>query len=88
MACSVRAGYLEPAIAGGTKTLASLNVIDKKLADVGKHHDTLGETCLKDTIDGKASLECCRVIDDSLVKATAEQDKLMKRLADHHRATK
>lgn len=65
-------------------SLAALDSIDKHLADAGKHHEAMRETCLKETVDGKASLECCRMIDDSLAKAIAEHDKLMKHLAGPH----
>jgi hypothetical protein len=74
--------------ANDKETLASLDSIDKNLADAGKHHDAMRETCLKDNVDGKASLECCKVVDDSLAKAIAEHDKLMKRLGGHHHTTK
>lgn len=63
------------------ETLTSLTSIDKNLADAAKSHAEMHETCLKDTVDGTATLNCCKVIDDSLAKAIAEHDKLMKRLA-------
>ena len=63
------------------ETLTSLTSIDKNLADAAKSHADMHETCLKDTVDGAATLDCCKVIDDSLAKAIAEHDKLMKRLA-------
>lgn len=68
--------------AGNDKeTLTALNSIDKNLADAAKSHAEMRETCLKDNVDGTATLTCCKVIDDSLAKAIAEHDKLMKRLA-------
>lgn len=68
--------------AGNDKeTLTALTTIDKNLADAAKSHADMHETCLKDTVDGAATLDCCKVIDDSLAKAIADHDKLMKRLA-------
>jgi len=68
--------------AGNDKeTLTSLDVIDKNLADAAKSHAEMRETCLKDTVDAAGTLDCCKVIDDSLAKAIADHDKLMKRLA-------
>jgi hypothetical protein len=65
------------------ETLTALDSIDKHLADAGKNHADMKETCMKDNVDGKASMECCKVIDDSLAKAISEHDKLMKHLAAH-----
>jgi len=73
---------------GDKVTLASLDVIDKNLADAAKSHAEMHETCLKDNIDAAASMDCCKVIDDSLAKAIAEHDKLMKTLAAKTPATK
>lgn len=68
--------------AGSDKeTLTSLDSIDKHLAAAAKSHDEMKETCLKDTVDGAATLDCCKVIDDHLAKAIAEHDKLMKKVA-------
>lgn len=64
-----------------TETLTSLDGIDKNLADAAKSHAEMRETCLKDPVDAGATLDCCKVIDDSLAKAIADHDKLMKRLA-------
>jgi hypothetical protein len=66
--------------ANDKETLTALNSIDKNLAAAKKSHDEMRETCLKDTVDGAATLECCKVIDDHLAKAIADHDKLMKRL--------
>lgn len=66
--------------AGNKDTLASLDVIDKNLADAAKSHNEMKETCMKDTVDAGASMECCKVMDASLAKAIAEHDKLMKHL--------
>lgn len=70
------------------ETLASLDVIDKNLADAAKSHAEMHETCLKDNVDAAASMECCKVIDDSLSAAITEHDKLMKRLAGTKPAAK
>jgi len=61
-------------------TLTSLDSIDKHLADAKKSHDEMRETCLKDMVNGEATLDCCKMIDASLAKAIAEHDKLMKHL--------
>jgi hypothetical protein len=61
-------------------TLTSLDSIDKHLAAAKKSHDEMRETCLKDTVNGADTLECCKMIDDHLAKAIAEHDKLMKSL--------
>jgi hypothetical protein len=63
------------------ETLTSLDVIDKNLAAAGKSHAEMHETCMKDNVDAAGSMECCKMIDDSLAKAIAEHDKLMKKLA-------
>ena len=63
------------------ETLTALDGIDKNLADAAKSHAEMQETCLKDNVDAAASMECCKVIDDSLAKAIADHDKLMKKLA-------
>jgi hypothetical protein len=69
-------------------TLASLDVIDKNLAGAAKSHAEMRETCLKDNVDAAGSMECCKMIDDSLARAIAEHDKLMKRLAGTKPASK
>lgn len=74
--------------AGDKETLASLDVIDKHLAEAGKNHDAMKETCLKDHVEGQAVASCCKVVDESLAKAISEHDKLMKRLAGHHAVKK
>ena len=63
------------------ETLTSLDSIDKHLAAAAKSHAEMKETCLKDTVDGAATMDCCKMIDDHLAKAIAEHDKLMKKLA-------
>jgi hypothetical protein len=62
------------------ETLASLDSIDKHLAEAKKHHGGLCEHCTKDSVEAKGSMECCEKIDASLATALAEHDKLMKRL--------
>lgn len=64
-----------------TETLTALDSIDKHLAAAAKSHADMKETCLKDHVDGEATMKCCKVIDDDLAKAIAEHDKLMKKLA-------
>jgi hypothetical protein len=66
--------------AGDQQTLTSLDSIDKHLADAKKHHESLCEYCAKESVEAKASMQCCQEIDDSLSKAIAEHDNLMKRL--------
>jgi len=63
------------------ETLTSLDSIDKHLTAAAKSHADMKETCLKDNVDGAASMECCKTIDDHLAKAIGEHDKLMKRVA-------
>jgi len=70
------------------QTLTALDSIDKNLADAAKSHAEMRETCLKDNVDAAASMECCKMIDDSLSAAIADHDKLMKRLAGKKPASK
>ena len=63
------------------ETLTALDSIDKHLAAATKSHAEMAETCLKDNVDGAATMECCKMIGDHLAKAIAEHDKLMKKLA-------
>jgi hypothetical protein len=62
--------------------LASLDSIDRNLAEAKRHHATLCSCCLEDTVDAKAAMACCQTIDDALGKAISEHDALMKRLAE------
>lgn len=62
------------------ETLASLDVIDKNLADAAKSHHEMHDTCLKANVDAAGSMQCCQQIDESLAKAISDHDKLMKRL--------
>jgi hypothetical protein len=66
--------------AGDKVTLTSLDEIDKNLADAAKAHHEMHDTCMKDTVDKSGSMKCCQQVDDSLAKAIAEHDKLMKKL--------
>jgi hypothetical protein len=61
-------------------SLASIDVIDKSLADAKKAHDEMHGICLQATVDKTASMKCCQEIDASLQKAIDEHAKLMKRL--------
>lgn len=63
-----------------SETLASLDSIDKHLASAAKSHSEMKDTCLKDHVEGAATLECCKPLYDHLGKAVAEHDKLMKKL--------
>jgi hypothetical protein len=63
------------------ETLASLDVIDKHLADAARSHHEMHDTCLKASVEAAGTMKCCQVIDESLSKAIAEHDKLMKHLA-------
>ena len=66
--------------AGNQETLASLDIIDKSLADAAKHHKELHDCCAEPEVDKAKSTKCCVEIDESLATAIAEHDKLMKRL--------
>jgi hypothetical protein len=73
--------WMRKQAAGDKETLASLDVIDKNLADAAKHHKEMHEICMKENVDAEGSMKCCQKIDDSLKTAIDEHDKLMKRLA-------
>lgn len=73
--------WMRKQAAGDKETLTSLDSIDKKLADAATSHAALHECCVKDNVDAKDSMKCCKEIDDSLTKAISEHDTLMKRLA-------
>lgn len=62
------------------EALASLDQIDKHLVAAGKTHHDMHGLCLKDHVDSAGSMKCCTEINESLGKAIAEHDKLMKRL--------
>jgi hypothetical protein len=65
---------------GDKASLASLEVIDKNLADAKKSHKELHDMCIQQNVDKAGSMKCCQQIDESLAKVIAEHDKLMKRL--------
>jgi hypothetical protein len=65
---------------GDKVSLASIDVIDKNLADAKKAHEEMHAICLKATVDKAASMKCCEEIDASLAKAIDEHANLMKRL--------
>ncbi len=62
------------------ETLASLDIVSKKLADAAKHHKAMNEICCKDEVDADGSMACCKDIDEALEAAIAEHEKVMKRL--------
>lgn len=76
--------YMRKRAAGDAATLASLDVIDKNLADAAKAHVTMCEVCLKENVMPSASMKCCENLEIPLSKAIAEHDKLMKHLGDAH----
>lgn len=73
--------WMRKQAADDKETLAALDSIDKHLADAEKAHAEMCAACLKDNVDADESMRCCNVIDESLAKAIAEHDKLMKRVA-------
>jgi len=64
------------------ETLASLDSIDRNLAEAKRNHVTLCSCCMEDNIDAKAAMACCQTIDAALGKAISEHDALMKRLGE------
>lgn len=80
--------WMRKQAAGDKESLASLDVIDKNLADAAKHHKEMHEICMKENVDAEGSMKCCQKIDDSLKTAIDEHDKLMKRLAGDKAALK
>lgn len=60
--------------------LASLTVIDQQLVAAAKAHALMHEMCKMDTIDGDATMQCCKDVDAALAKAVAEHEKMMKGL--------
>jgi hypothetical protein len=61
-------------------SLASLVVIDQQLVAAAKAHKLMHEMCKMETIDGDATMQCCKDVDSALAKAIAEHEKLMKGL--------
>lgn len=72
---------------GDKAALASLDSIDKHLADAAKAHANMCEMCLKENVDTLGSMKCCEELEASLGKAIAEHDKLMKPHAGEKAAT-
>lgn len=64
------------------ETLASLDSIDRNLAEAKRNHAALCGCCMQDTVDATAAMTCCQKIDDALAKAISEHDALMKRLGE------
>jgi hypothetical protein len=62
------------------ETLASLDSIDRTLAEAKRSHASLCGCCMEDNVDATAAMACCQKIDDALAKAMTEHDALMKRL--------
>lgn len=60
--------------------LASLDAIEKHLADATKAHAKMHEMCNMETIDATGSMKCCEDVDAALAKAIAEHEKMMKKL--------
>ena len=66
--------------ANDKESLAALDEIDKNLAAAEEAHHEMHDICKKDHVDAAGSMKCCQQIDESLAKAIADHDKLMKRL--------
>jgi hypothetical protein len=80
--------WMRKQAANDKETLAALDSIDKHLADAEKAHAAMCVACMKDNVDANESMRCCNAIDESLAKAIAEHDKLMKRVAGEAEAIK
>ena len=61
-------------------TLASVDVIEKHLAEATKAHAKMHEMCNMETIDAAGTMKCCEDVDAALAKALAEHEKMMKKL--------
>ena len=64
------------------ETLASLDSIDRNLAEAKNNHITLCGRCIEENVSDTAAMACCQKIDDALAKAISEHDSLMKRLSE------
>lgn len=64
------------------ETLASLDSIDRNIAEAKKNHATLCGRCMEENVNTTAAMACCQKIDDALAKAISEHDALMKRLSE------
>ena len=60
--------------------LASLTLIDQQLVAAAKAHALMHEMCKMETIDGDATMQCCKDVDAALAKAISEHEKMMKGL--------
>jgi hypothetical protein len=60
--------------------LESLTLIDQQLVAAAKAHKLMHEMCKMETIDGAATMQCCKDVDAALAKALAEHEKVMKQL--------
>ena len=60
--------------------LASLDAIEKHLAEAAKAHAQMDEMCKMDMVDGAGTMKCCEDVDAALAKALAEHEKLMAKL--------
>jgi hypothetical protein len=80
--------WMRKQAADDKETLAALDSIDKHLADAEKAHADMCAACMKDHVDSDESMRCCNVIDESLAKAIAEHDKLMKHVAGESKSVK
>ncbi len=62
------------------ESLASLDAIEKHLADAAKAHAEMDKMCKMEMVDGVATMKCCEDIDAALEKALAEHEKMMAKL--------
>jgi hypothetical protein len=62
------------------ETLASLDAIEKHLAEAVKAHAQMDEMCKMEMVDGAGTMKCCDDIDAALEKALAEHEKLMAKI--------
>lgn len=72
--------WMRKQAAGDKETLASIDSIDKLLAEAAKSHKDMHAMCLKETVDAAGTMACCQTINKALEQSIAEHDKLMKRL--------
>jgi hypothetical protein len=62
------------------ETLASLDAIEKHLAEAVKAHAQMDEMCKMEMVDGAGTMKCCDDIDAALEKALEEHEKLMAKI--------
>lgn len=78
---AAKAQYAELRKATSDKeTLASLDAIEKHLAEAVKAHAQMDEMCKMEMVDGAGTMKCCDDIDAALEKALAEHEKLMAKI--------